>query len=100
MIKKDKINLGLVAGIAGRSSYGKPWDRGTTFWGRGRIVTFNECINFSKAGNDTMFKLEQRDEFARGSMVGAAGSVVKYIFNELMQFLRSPNMTTTPRRSR
>ncbi|MDO9534994.1 MAG: hypothetical protein Q7J85_06605 [Bacillota bacterium] len=35
-----------------------------------------------------MFKLEQRDEFARGSVAGAAGAVVKYIFNELMQLLQ------------
>jgi hypothetical protein len=34
-----------------------------------------------------MFKLEQQDEFAKGSIAGFAGAVVKYIFNELMQFL-------------
>ncbi len=32
-----------------------------------------------------MFKLEQRQEFIRGSLAGAIGATVKYGFNELMQ---------------
>lgn len=34
-----------------------------------------------------MFKLEQRQEFIRGSLAGAMGAVVKYGFNELMQVM-------------
>jgi len=33
-------------------------------------------------------KLEQRDEFWKGSISGAVGAAVKYGFNELMQFLK------------
>ena len=35
-----------------------------------------------------MDKLERRDDFFKGAMAGTIGAIVKYGFNELMQFLQ------------
>lgn len=35
-----------------------------------------------------MFKLERKKEFLQGSIAGIIAAIIKYIFNELMQFLK------------
>ena len=51
-----------------------------------------------------MFKLEQREEFLKDSIAGVVGSVAKYGFNELAQFLNiskyDNNATAIPNNER